>query len=198
MIRSGCDIMFEIEKIKDKLREKLSEYRYGHSLRVAEEAKRLAKVYSIDEEKAYLAGLIHDVAKEFSDEENIKWIREGDLSLDLLDGEFDRVIHSEIGSVVVKEWFNVDEEIQQAVRYHTVGNIGMTLLDKIVFVADKIESGKKYPGIEEERVLAYQNIDKALWLCLKNQKDKKELEGKRIHPDSLELLGWLEKDNIYS
>lgn len=186
--------MFQVEKIKSDLKKRLSEYRYCHSLRVAEVARKLAQIYHVDEEKAYIAGLVHDIAKEFSEEENRQWISKFQIEGDLLTTEFKQVIHAEIGAIVAKELYGVDEEIVLAIRYHAIGNIKMKLLDKIVFVADKIEEGKDYPGIEEERILAYQNIDEALILCLKNQKKKRELEGKNIHPDSLQLLDYLEKN----
>lgn len=185
--------MYQVEKIKADLRKNLSVKRYEHSLRVAEVAKRLAKVYNFDEEKAYVAGLVHDVAKEFTDEENIKWVHNYHIDSNILDTEFKTVIHAEIGAIVTREKYHLSDDICQAVRYHTIGNKEMQLLDKIVFVADKIEEFKDYPGIEDERILAYQNIDEALFLCLKNQKKKHDLKGKKIHPDSLELLDYLEK-----
>lgn len=183
--------MKQIEKIKMDLKRSLSEYRYYHSLRVADEAKRLAKVYQIDEEKAYIAGLVHDVAKEFDEEENKIWIKRCNLSEDLLKEEFKKICHAEVGSVVAKGKYHLSDDICQAIKYHTVGNIEMTLLDKIVFVADKIESGKDYPGIEEERIVAYQDIDESLLLCLENQKKKVESQGKQFHVEALKLLEFL-------
>ena len=178
------------------MKNNLSEYRYCHSVRVAEEASRLARVYHVDEKKAYIAGLVHDIAKEFSDEENKAWVLKFNRQ-DLLLTEFKRVIHAEIGGLVAQDLYDLEEDIIKAIRYHAIGNVEMDLLAKIVFVADKIESGKKYPGIEEERILAYQNIDEALILCLKNQKKKRESEGKPIHPDSLKLIDYLEKESVY-
>ena len=67
--------MYNIEQIKNDLKNNLSQFRYEHSILVAEEAKKLANHYNIDEEKAYIAGLVHDIAKEFSDDENSKWIK---------------------------------------------------------------------------------------------------------------------------
>ena len=130
--------MYNIEKIKEDLKKNLSEFRYEHSILVANEAQKLACHYNQDERKAYIAGLVHDIAKEFSDEENIEWIRKYNLSNELLLAEFKKIIHADIGAVVVKEWYGLDEEICNAVRYHTIGHVPMNWLDKIVFVADKI------------------------------------------------------------
>lgn len=184
--------MLDLNKIKLDLKKKMSEYRYRHSIRVAEEARNLASYYGYDEDKAYLAGLLHDIAKEFSACENKEWVEMYKLDEDLLEVRNIKICHAEIGALVVKELYGVDEDICQAIRYHTVGNIDMNMLDKIIFVADKIDVGKSYLGIDEERELAYKDIDKALLLCLINNKKKLESEGKKFNPQSEKLLNYLE------
>lgn len=181
--------MYNIDSIKQFLKSNLSQFRYEHSLLVADEAKKLALHYGLDSEKAYIAGLVHDIAKEFSDEENSKWIKKYNLSGDLFESsEFKNVIHANIGSVVIKELYDFDDEICNAVRYHSIGNVPMEWLDKIIFVADKIARNSSNPIIDKQKELAYQNIDKALKLCLISQKDKLERNGKKMHPVSLKLL----------
>ena len=187
--------MKEIESICIDLEKRLSRGRFEHSLRVADMARRLASVYGENEGDAYLAGLIHDVAKEFSEEENLYWLKKYGLPVDLLNSSFKRIIHSEVGAVVVRELYGVDTRISNAILYHTIGNVKMSLLDKIIFVADKIEEGKDYPGIMEERVMAFQDIDKALILCLENNKKKLADEGKIMHPDTLDLLNMLYEES---
>ena len=181
--------MLSLEDIKLSLVDKLSNYRYDHSMRVALEAKKLAKHYGIDEENAYLAGLLHDVAKEFSLEESREWILKYGLSESLLKNV--KTCHAGVGALVAKDLYGVNDIVCRAIQYHTVGNVEMNVLDKIVFIADKIESGKDYPGIEEERLLAYEDIDKALILCLINNKRKLEKEGKKFNVDSEKLLSYL-------
>lgn len=183
---------YSIENIKDDLRNKLSEYRYKHSLRVAEEAKRLAKYYGVNEENTYIAGLLHDIAKEYDYDMNKYWINKYKLDNALLNEDNINICHAEIGSIVVKELYGCNEEICNAIRYHNVGNINMTMLDKIIFVADKIESGKDYFGIDEERKLAYEDIDKALMRCILNNKIVLESKGKSLHEESIKLLKFLE------
>lgn len=183
--------MYDIEKIKSDLESSLSEYRYSHSLGVALEAKRLARVYGVDEESAYMAGLLHDVAKEFNEDENNYWIKRGKISLELLKDEYKKIVHAEVGAIVAYNKYNMNKEICQAIKYHTLGDKNMTMLDKIIFVADKIEGGKNYPGIEEERILAYQDIDKCLILCLQNQKEKLEREGRIFYKSASDLLEYL-------
>lgn len=189
--------MVSLEKIKLDLENSLSRNRYEHSLRVAEEARKLAKCYGVDLENAYLAGLLHDIAKEYDYDLNKYWVDKYSLSTELLDSNNKKICHAEIGAVVSLELYGVNKDICQAIKYHTIGNVNMTLLDKIIFIADKIESGKDYPGIIKERELAYRNIDEALILCLQNSKKKLENDGKKFNDESEKLLNLLMYKNIY-
>lgn len=183
--------MNKIEKIKEDLKNTLSEYRYEHSILVAQEAKKLANLYNVDEKKAYIAGLVHDIAKEFSNEENIAWIKKYELNNDLLLPEYKKIIHADVGAVVVKEKYNLDEEISNTVLYHTIGDINMTLLDKIVYVSDKVARKTNNEELDKIRDTAYKDIDKALYLLLIKQKNKLEKENKKMHPNSVKLLQML-------
>lgn len=180
--------MYDIDKIKKDLKDNLSEFRYEHSIMVAEEAKKLAEHYNLDVEKAYVTGLVHDIAKEFSDEENKKWIDKYQLPKELLLPEFRNTIHADIGAVVVKEWYELDEEICNAIKYHTIGDISMTEFDKIIFLADKIARKVASPFIEKIRKLTYENLDEALKQFLIGQKEKIESSGGTFHPNTVELL----------
>lgn len=185
------DNMDNIEKIKNDLKNNLSQFRYEHSIRVAEAARSLAEHYNINAEKAYIAGVVHDIAKEFSNEENEKWIEKYNLPKGLLNPEFKETIHADIGAVVVKELYGFDDEICNAVKYHTVGNISMSLFDKVIFVADIIGRKMSNPQIDEIREFAYQDINKAVKQILINQKEMLESSGKSFHPNALELLNSL-------
>lgn len=181
-----------IERIKKDLKESLSEYRYEHSLRVGEVSKELAHIYHVDEEKAYLAGIIHDIAKEFTKEQNEEIIKRNGCSLDK--NSTPRINHAIVGAVYAKEKYHLDEDIIHAIFSHTIGDIPMSTLDKIVFIADKIEPGKNYPQIEEERRLAKENLDKAMILCLENNHKKLKQENKKIASKSIEVLSYLKKN----
>ena len=176
----------QIKRIKKDLKELLSDYRYEHSLRVGETAKELAHIYHVDEEKDYLAGIIHDIAKEFTKEQNEEIIKRNGYSLDK--NSTPRINHAIVGAVYAKEKYHLDEEIIHAIFSHTIGDIPMSTLDKIVFIADKIEPGKNYPKIEEERKLAKENLDKAIILCMENNHQKLRKENKKIAPKSIEVL----------
>ncbi len=180
--------MYNVEKIKRDLKDNLSEFRYEHSIMVAEEAKKLAEHYNLDEEKSYVTGLVHDIAKEFNDEQNKEWVDKYQLSEKLLLPEFANIIHADIGAVVAKEWYGLDEEICEAIKYHTIGDISMTKFDKIIFLADKIARKNASPFIEKIRKLTYENLDEALKQFLIGQKEKIEKLGGNFHPNTLELL----------
>lgn len=181
-----------IEEIRRDLKGLLSDYRYEHSLRVGEVAKELAPLYQVDEEKAYLAGILHDIAKEFTKEQNIEIMKRNQQVIDL--EESPRINHAIVGAVYAREKYHLDDEITHAIFSHTVGDIPMSALDKIVFVADKIEPFKNYPGIKEERELAKKDLDKAMILCIENNHKKLESEKKKIAPKSIKVLNYLKKN----
>lgn len=180
--------MYDIDKIRDDLKNNLSEFRYEHSIMVADDAKALARHYHLDEDKAYIAGLVHDIAKEFSWDENKECINKYSLSKELLDSKFENIVHADIGACVAYELYGLDGDVCEAIRYHTIGNKAMTLFDKIIFISDKIGRKKINREIEIVKELAYQNIDEALEYFLISQRDYLASRGKEMHHDTLELL----------
>ena len=187
--------MISLEEIKGNLKKNLSDYRFNHCLRVADVASDLAKCYGYDEDKAYLAGLVHDIAKEYSDEENLKILENAGFCVDDIDVFNGRFAHSVVGAFVLKQRYGMDDDICHAVSCHTYGAIPMNLLDKILFVADKIEPGKDYDGIAEERRLAFFDLDLALILCIENNHKKMKRQGKEISSKSIEVLEYLKRNS---
>ncbi|WP_339023189.1 nicotinate-nucleotide adenylyltransferase [Spiroplasma endosymbiont of Crioceris asparagi] len=160
------------EYINNKLlylasRLKMSPKRLQHSINVGECAEELAKINNIDPQIAKIAGTLHDVAKEFSDEKLSNLIIQMDKNLL---NEPKSVWHGFAGYVYLKnEWLIDNEEILNAVFKHTVGDENMSALDKIVFCADKISKERTYHGVEELRKLTFQNLDAGFKEILKNQ-----------------------------
>lgn len=179
--------MYNIDKIKNDLKKNLSEFRYNHSLMVAEEALSLARYYNLDEEKAYIAGLIHDIAKEYTDVENKYYFKKYFIDSKLLNRKYQPVLHAEIGAFVAKDKYNMGEEICQAIRYHALGNINMNLFDKIIFIADKIGRKNITLKIKIIKKLAYENIDQAILFYLKDKR-KKYIEQKHYFLDESSVL----------
>lgn len=161
----------KIEDSKKWLELNLNEERYRHSLGTAECAKKLAKKYGLDEDKAYYCGLIHDCAKCIPNSELKGMICRCE---DLCDGELEntKTYHAPAGAILAKKEFGVyDEEILSAIRWHTLGKPNMTTFEKIIFLADKIEEETR-PDEWTAPVKAVLNeengLDKAILICYGN------------------------------
>lgn len=144
-----------IEDMKNTLKSKLKESRYLHSLGVADAAVILAKKFGADEEKAYIAGLLHDAAREFDNEDMIEEAKKRNIEIGEVEEHMPLLLHANIGAVLVREKYEVDdEEISRAIETHTVGGENMTDLQKIIYFADMIEPTRDYPGVNELREYA--------------------------------------------
>lgn len=171
-------------EIKNKLKNSLSEQRYIHSLGVADEAKRLAKLYGVDEEKAYLAGLLHDCAKGIATDKQIEECSKRGVELDEWTRKCPQVAHGFLGVEIAKTEYGIsDNEILNAVKYHTVGGDDMNTLDKIIYIADMTERNRDFEGVDVLRKAVDKDLDEAILISVSQQF---ELQGKRrgvIHPN---------------
>ncbi len=141
----------------------LSEKRFAHSLNVAQEAVKLAKKYGADPEKAELAGILHDILKDTPADKQLKIISDFGIIMSDVELSAKKFWHAIGGAVYIRSALNIaDEEIIDAVRYHTTGRHNMTLLEKVIFVADFISKDRDYPGVEEMRRTAYKSLDRAI------------------------------------
>ena len=176
------------EIIKKKLKEMLKPKRYEHSVFVANEAKKLAKLYNVSEEKAYLTGLSHDIAKNFDYYDNEKWVKKYGIDEKWLAKENEKIIHAEVGALVVKEYFNFDDEMCNAIKYHTIGNEIMTTFEKIIFLADKIGRKELSKDLVKVKELAYIDLNKAMIFFIKKQQENFYKKGKDIHTITKALI----------
>ena len=159
-----------IDYVKTWLRGNLNDERYEHSLGTADCAKMLAKKYGLDEEKAYFTGLLHDCAKCLPDNEMQEQLSKCELVFG--EAENKKTHHAPAGVVIAQKEFGVyDEEILSAIRWHTIGKLNMTLFEKIIFLADKIETRTR-PAEYREPIAAKleeeNGLNKALLLCYEN------------------------------
>lgn len=147
------------DQIIAKEKSNMDQARFEHCIGVSKTAKKLAKLNNYDQDKAALAGFIHDYAKQVPVEQYRQAIKEQGFDQDLLN--WNRAIwHGIVGTYFIKRDLKInDPEILQAVWRHTTADVEMTTLDKIVFVADFIEPGRDFPGVEKARKVAYQNLD---------------------------------------
>ena len=133
------------------LKDTLKPSRFEHTLGVADTAKKLAEFYGCDTEKAYVAGLLHDCAKNIPHDEAIKMCQEPSL------------IHAVLGAFLAETKFGVsDRDILNAIYYHTTGHENMPLLTKIIYISDAIEPTRTHAGVELLRKTVYENLDEAL------------------------------------
>jgi predicted HD superfamily hydrolase involved in NAD metabolism len=175
---------YDIEKYKSDVRKLLSDYRYVHSMNVGDSAKMLAEKYGADEEKAYVAGILHDIMKEMPKNEMLEYITcRTDLSAVELVSP--KVWHQIASAFYVRENILDDEDIFNAIRYHTTARANMGLLEKIIYVADFISAERDYPDVEVMRQKAQINLDDAIIYALSFTINQLEQAGKPIHEDTL-------------
>lgn len=158
--------MTEINDIKKDLKGILSEKRYNHSVAVANQAVCLAEIYGVNSEDALIAGLVHDACKELSLEEQLKIINESDIILTDIEKIESNLWHGYAASSFIKnKWGIVNDDIISAVRYHTCGRGNMSLLEKIIFVADLTSLDRNYPDAQMIREISKENLDMAIYKC---------------------------------
>ena len=153
----------QIKKVQDKKR-------YEHTLGVTYTAACLAMRYDIDMERAQTAGLLHDCAKCLSNEKKISLCKKQSIEINMTEAKNPFLLHAKAGAYLAEHKYGIrDEDILNAIRYHTTGRPGMSTLEKIVFIADYIEPGRSHSArLPELRKLAFQDLDKALVEILKD------------------------------
>lgn len=180
------------EFYKNILKEKLSDKRYYHTECVANKAVELAKIYNVNSDKAYLAGLLHDITKQQDIETQLKMIKDFDIIYNNVEKESYKLYHSISGYIYVKTILKIeDEDILNAIKYHTTGRKDMSVLEKIVFVADSISEDRKYKEVEKLRELAIINLDLCLLELLKMLINKLFNNNSKINIDTFECYNHL-------
>ena len=168
------------------LEDRLKPKRFQHSLNVAQSAVELAARFGADEDKAYIAGLLHDVTKNDSHENQLQILREHDILLSEVEENNPKLWHAMSGSLFVQDHFGVaDPEIIGAIRYHTTGKAGMTLLEKVIYIADYISAERDYSDVDVMRRLSKISLEQASLYALKFSLSSLTEKQKPIHPDSL-------------
>lgn len=179
------------EKINADIKLRLREHRYRHSLGVMEMAEELAKHYGLDAKKARLIGIAHDIAKEMTWDEINEYVAKYGIELDEIEKKNKELIHSKIGADICKRKYGFDEQMANAVLYHTTGYPTMDMMAKIVFIADKVEKNRIYPGIEDRRTLAFEDIDRAIIETINYTAQDCIERNLVIHPNSLNTRNFL-------
>lgn len=176
----------------DILKQRLDEYRLNHSICVADEARRLAEKYDADTEKAYLAGLLHDITKNDSRDFHLNYFKEFDIILTDVEKESERLWHAMTAALFVEKELGItDSEIISAIRYHTTAKSDMTKLEKIIFVADFTSADRNYKDVSVMRKLADKSLEEAMIYALSYTINKLIENKQLIHPDALSAYNYL-------
>lgn len=174
------------EIYKQELKKNLKEKRYNHCLNVAQSAKELARLYGADEKKAYTAGLLHDITKELDTETQLKLCDDFGIIMSGLEKSAFKLWHAMTGAHYVKNILKIkDDEIFDAIFYHTTAKENMSLLTKIIYIADYISVDRDYNGVEEMRVAAKQSLEEAISIATEFTVNDLKTQNKAIHENTI-------------
>lgn len=174
------------------LKTRLTPQRLYHSICVAEQAKHLAEIFGGDTEKAYTAGLVHDIMRYEPPEKMIELIIGDGQVLTQSEKKITVTLHAVAGEVYLRKSLKVtDGEILSSVRYHTTGKEDMTLLEKIIYAADLTSADREYPDVDEVRALAEKNLDRTVLRGLSFTIEDNARKCRPIHIDTVKAFNYL-------
>ena len=178
----------DTDEIRKKIKKELDRSRYQHTLGVAYTAAALAMRYRQNIEKAYLAGLLHDCAKCIPTDKKFELCEKYDISLTDSEKENPALIHAKLGAYLAKSQYGIDDEdIIASIRTHTTGDVGMSMLQKIIFTADYIEPQRdQAPNLCEIRQMAFTDIDRAIVRILSDTLDHLNQKSAAVDPKTRE------------
>ena len=185
------------QQAEDMVRRTLSPKRFQHTMNVKKLAVRMAQHYGVDTEKAALAAILHDSAKELPRTELLQIMQDNAIIKKGTQNRPEPVWHGICAAILAKTQWNVqDEEILSAIACHTTGKENMSKLDKILFWADMTSAERDYPGVEELRSLEMRNLDKAMTQALKMTISFVEQKNAIADPESAKALAWLQAHSV--
>ena len=170
--------------------------RMPHVLGTEQEAVRLAERYGADVTKARIAALLHDCTKKLDMDEQLALCKKYHIPLDELERKALKLLHSKTGAAIARDVFAVDDDVYNAIMYHTTGKPDMTLLEKIIYLADYIEPTRDFPGVEALRRTVYEDLDRGLLMGLTMTIDEMEEMGNPVHYMTRDARDYLMKRGI--
>jgi len=181
-----------IEEIKGIIENDLTPKRFIHSLNVMNTAIRLSDRYGEDRQKAAVAGLLHDYARDVRCWDMVPLCESYGIELDVITRNQPELLHGPLAATLVREKFGVTEpDILDAIYFHTTGRENMNLLEKIIFISDYIEPGRIFPGVDDIRKLAFSDLDAAIIMALDSTIKYVIKKGALVHPDSLNARNFI-------
>lgn len=178
--------MKNIESYKEIIKPFLGEKRFYHSVCVSESAVALAKKYGANTEKAAVAGILHDIMKDTPSEDQLKMMTRYDIVLSDVERRAPKLWHAMLGAAYIEDELKItDREILDAVRYHTTGRANMTLLEKIIFIADFVSADRDYPGVDNMRKAVNISLEEAMVEGMTFSIKDLASNYRPIHPDTI-------------
>ncbi len=184
----------ELGWLREQAVKLLDPRRVPHVLGVEQEAVRLAERWGAEVYDAAAAGILHDITKKCNDKEQLQLCEKYGTMIDNLEREIPKLLHAKTGADLAWHEFGVSPAIREAIRWHTTGRENMSLLEKIIYLADYIEPNRSFEGLDRLRALAYEDLDEALRLGLQMSLDEMEERCIVPHPNSLRALRYIEKE----
>jgi predicted HD superfamily hydrolase involved in NAD metabolism len=176
------------ENIRNEIKLTLNNKRFEHSLNVELEAIKLAQIYDSDVEKARVAAIAHDFAKAYSDEDLLRMSQSYSFKIDEIEYNFPQLLHGPVAAYICSTKYGItDQDVLNAIRFHTTGRKSMSLLEKIIYLSDVIEPGRDFPRINDIREIALKDIDRALILACNSTLIYITNKNYLIHPLTIEF-----------
>ena len=181
------------EKLYNDIKNRLSEKRFRHTEGVVKRAIEYAEIYGVNLDDVKYAALGHDIAKEISMEESLNLIKKYNINLDEIEKVNFNLIHAKLGAEIIKEKYNFNEDIINAIRFHTTGRENMSVLEKIIFLADATEENRKYKELGMLVDMIKKDIDEGMLYTLKWTFNDITNKNFLIHLDSVKAYNFLVK-----
>ena len=179
------------EKLRPTALSFLKHARIPHVLGTEQEAVRLALRYGADVDRARTAALLHDCTKRLEMDEQLALCAQYGIELDELEQQALKLLHAKTGAAVARDRFGVDDEIYSAIFWHTTGHADMTLLEKVIYLADYIEPTRSFPGVDALRAACYEDLDKGLLMGLEMTVEEMKERGNPVHSATLAAIEYL-------
>ena len=173
------------DEMRKGILSRLHGYRYEHTLGCERAARKLAERFGGEPEKAGVAALLHDITKHLSPQEQLNLCEKYGIIPCAVEKSEPKMLHGKTAAAIAREEYGMPDEICDAIACHTTGRYGMTLLDKILYLADYIEDTRDFPGVEKARKLARHSMDRALLYCYDQTLTDLVERGKLIHSDTV-------------
>jgi predicted HD superfamily hydrolase involved in NAD metabolism len=181
------------DEVQKHLSSMLTPKRFEHSIATAQTAFELAHIYGANEHKAMLSGLIHDITKDLDTPLQLHLCEKFDIILSIVEKGSPKLLHAMTAPGVIKNELGIsDAEILRAVRYHTTAHADMTVLEKVLYLADFVEPKRNFKGVEAlRRIVGKEDLDTAMLVCLDYSINELLTTGRTIHPDTVDARNYI-------